>query len=337
MTADRNKLLIIAEAGVNHDGKLDQAFALVRAAKKAGADVVKFQYFRSDTLVSKGAPTADYQKRNAGGTDQANMLRRLELSLDDFARIAAVCRDEGIEFLCTPFDDEAIGGLVKLGMRWIKVPSGEMTNLHWLRQAARQKLPVLLSTGMSTLDEVGAAVDILFQGGAGVITLLQCTSIYPAGAETLNLRAMVTMRERFGRPVGFSDHSEDDYAAIAAVALGACVVEKHLTLDRNLSGPDHRASLEPDTFARMVRRLRNTVIALGDGKKAPAEAERSIAALVRRSWHAARDLAAGQTLAEKDAVLKRPADGLAPGIEVVGRKLLRARAADEPIRATDLA
>ncbi len=337
MASGNDNLLIIAEAGVNHDGNLAQAVALVRAAKRAGADVVKFQHFRSDALVANGTATAKYQAANTAETDQSAMLRRLELSIEDFQQVAAVCHEEGIEFLCTPFDAAAIGNLVKLGMQWLKVPSGELTNLPLLREFARQQLPILLSTGMATLDEVGAAVSTLDAAGAKAITLLQCTSIYPAPPETLNLRAMVTMRERFGRPVGFSDHSADDHAAIAAVALGACVIEKHFTLDRHLPGPDHGASLEPDAFAHMVRRLRETLRALGDGDKRPAEEERDFATLVRRSWHAARNLAAGELIAENDAVLKRPADGLAPDFQLVGRRLVRARAADAPIRAGDLA
>ena len=228
------------------------------------------------------------------------------------------------------------GDLVALGMDRIKIASGELTNVEALRTFAGFGLPVILSTGMTTLDEVGAALAVLAAAGGDDVTLLHCTSLHPAPPETLNLRAMVTMAERFARPVGYSDHSLDDYASIAAVALGARVIEKHFTLDRTLPGPDHQASLEPDALAAMITRLRQTVTALGDGEKRPAPGEVETAALVRRSWHAMRDLVAGAVVGGSDVVLKRPADGLDPASSPVGRTLVNPVDAGAPVRAGDL-
>jgi N,N'-diacetyllegionaminate synthase len=329
-------LLVIAEAGVNHNGRLDEAIALVRAAKQSGADVVKFQHFRAENVVAGEAATAGYQKANTGTAKQYDLLKALELDLKDFATIAEVCRSEGIQFLCTPFEIDAATDLVAMGMRYMKVPSGELTNTPFLKHSAGFGLPVLLSTGMGTMDEVACAVSTLERAGARDITVLQCTSLYPAPPDALNLRAMVAMAERFGRPVGFSDHSLDDHAAVAAVALGATVIEKHFTLDCAAAGPDHRASLEPDDFARMVHRLRETALALGDGIKRPNAAEQDTAKLVRRSWHAARSLQAGQILGEDDIVLKRPLGGLPPDQSPIGRKLRRSLPADGVIQADDI-
>lgn len=335
MTAP-NGPVVIAEAGVNHNGRLDEAIALVRAAKHSGADVVKFQHFRAANVVAGETATAGYQKANTGTAKQYDLLKALELDLNDFTVVANVCRSEGIQFLCTPFDIDAAADLVAMGMRYLKVPSGELTNTPFLKRSAAFGLPVLLSTGMATMDEVATALSTLEQAGARDVTILQCTSLYPAPPDAMNLRAMAAMAERFGRPVGFSDHSLDDYAAIAAVALGATVIEKHFTLDRAAAGPDHRASLEPDDFARMVRRLRETALALGDGIKRPNAAEQDTARLVRRSWHAARSLQAGQILVEDDIVLKRPLGGLPPDQSPAGRKLLTALPKDSFIRAEDV-
>jgi sialic acid synthase SpsE len=264
-------------------------------------------------------------------------LRGLELNAGEFARLGQVCRDHGIEFLCTAFDVNMLGGLLDAGMQRIKIPSGELTNTVMLRQVGALHLPVILSTGMGTLEEVRRAVSVLQDAGAGEVTILHCTSLYPAPDEAINLRAMVTMRETFGLPVGYSDHSMDDHIAIAAVALDAVMIEKHFTLDRSLSGPDHKASLEPTELAAMIRRIRAVERALGDGIKRPASGEIETAKLVRRSWHAARRLAAGAVLGHGDVALKRPAHGLAPDVDLVGRTLKVAREADEPIRLNDLA
>jgi N,N'-diacetyllegionaminate synthase len=324
--------LVIAEAGVNHNGNLSRARGMVAAAAAAGADIVKFQAFTAAGLVARGAQTAAYQAANTGKSDQISLLGEFELSRDDFAVLAEDCRLHRIGFLATAFDVEIVEALIEMGMDRIKVASGEITNTPALQRFARFGLPVLLSTGMATMDEVGAAVETLKAGGADDITLLHCTSLYPAPADTLNLRAMTAMAERFGLPVGYSDHSLGDHAAIAAVALGAQVIEKHFTLDRSLPGPDHKASLEPDELVAMVRKLRETAAMLGDGEKKPAQGEAETAALVRRSWHAARDIPAGTVLTASDLVLKRPADGLAPDACPAGRRAAVALRADEPVR-----
>jgi N,N'-diacetyllegionaminate synthase len=329
--------LVIAEAGVNHNGDLARARGMVAAAAEAGADIVKFQAFDADALVARGTQTAAYQAVNTGQTDQSDLLRALQLRRDDFATLAVDCRRRSIGFLATAFDIDMIEALVAMGMDRIKVASGELTNTPALRRFAQLGLPVLLSTGMATMDEVGAAVETLIVAGANDITLLHCTSLYPAPTDALNLRAMSAMAERFGLPVGYSDHSLGDHAAIAAVALGATVIEKHFTLDRALPGPDHKASLEPAELAAMIRKLRETAAMLGDGEKKPAPGEKETAALVRRSWHAVRDIPAGTLLTTNDLVLKRPADGLPPDACPAGRRLAVALSADQPVKAEHLA
>jgi N-acetylneuraminate synthase/N,N'-diacetyllegionaminate synthase len=330
-------VLVIAEAGVNHNGDLGRAREMVAAAAEAGADYVKFQAFSADTLVARGAPTTAYQAEATGETDQVALLRELELGIDGLAALADACRANDIGFLCTPFEVSLTGRLVALGMDRIKIASGELTNTEALKAFAGYRLPLIVSTGMATIDEVAAAVATFRDHGADDITLLHCTSLYPAPPETLNLRAIVTLAERFGLPVGYSDHSLGDTAAVAAVALGATVIEKHFTLDRSLPGPDHRASLEAGELAALVGKLRLVAAALGDGEKRPAAGEAETARVVRRSWHAARDLAPGTVLGDDDLALKRPADGLAPGSSPVGRRLGCARAAGAPVRAEDLA
>lgn len=335
-TTNPHPPFVIAEAGVNHNGDLPRARELVAAAADAGADAVKFQAFRADEIAAAGTPTAAYQQRNTGRDDQHALLAALALDLDAFAVLAGDCRNRGIEFLATPFDAAMAEPLVALGMRRIKVASGELTNAPALQRFAGFGLPVLLSTGMATLDEVAAAVAVLERAGATDVTLLHCTSLYPAPPETANLRAMVAMAERFGRPVGYSDHTLGDHVAVAATALGASVIEKHLTLDRTLPGPDHAASLEPAELEAMIVRLRETEAALGDGVKRPASGEAETARLVRRSWHAARDLDAGTVLTAADVVLKRPADGLAPDKVIIGRRLAVPLRTDAAVREADL-
>jgi N,N'-diacetyllegionaminate synthase len=334
MTAHRPT--VIAEAGVNHNGDLGRALAMVDAAADAGADIVKFQAFDSRKLVARSTATASYQQRATGYADQAELLRALELPLDTFATIAGRCKARRVGFLCTAFDVDAIEQLVALGMPAIKVASGELTNLPALDRFSRLGLPLLLSTGMADIDDVAAAVATCRAAGTNDITLLQCTSLYPAPPHTLNLLAIDTLRRTFGLPVGFSDHSLGDHAAIAAVVLGATVIEKHFTLDRNLPGPDHAASLEPGELRAMIGKLAEISVALGDGRKVPGADEMEVAALVRRSWHARRDLAPGHVLAPQDVELKRPAAGLRPGVDPVGRRLKAAVCADGPIRAEDL-
>jgi N,N'-diacetyllegionaminate synthase len=334
MTATRPT--IIAEAGVNHNGDLGRALALVDAAADAGADIVKFQAFRAGDLVAKSTATPRYQKTQTGETDQASLLRKLELPLDAFATIADRCKQCGIGFLCTAFDVDAIETLIGYGMPAIKVASGELTNLPALARFSGYGLPLLLSTGMADMQDISTAVQTCRNAGATEITLLQCTSLYPAPASFLNLNAITTLRQTFNIPVGFSDHSLGDHAAIAATALGATVIEKHFTLDRQLPGPDHAASLEPDELAAMIRKLADIAAALGDGHKVPSREELDVAALVRRSWHATADLPAGHVLTATDMTLKRPATGLPPGSTPVGRQLRTARRVDDPIRQDDL-
>ncbi len=335
MTAPES-LTVIAEAGVNHDGDLARARELVHAAADAGADMVKFQAFRAEEIANRAAGPAHYQRARAGAASQRDLLETLALDLDDFAALAELCKALKIGFLCTAFDVTMLDDLVVMGMPCIKIASGELTNRPALEHAAVLDRPILLSTGMATLAEVRAALDVLRRAGGHDITLLHCTSLYPAPMDAINLRAMVTLREAFDRPVGYSDHSLGDHVAIAAVALGARVVEKHLTLDANAPGPDHAASLEPNAFATMVRRLHETAGALGDGVKAPTPDEVTMAALVRRSWHAAHNIEAGHRLTEEDVCLKRPATGLAPDESPVGRQMAVACPADAPIRKADL-
>ncbi len=327
---------VIAEAGVNHNGDVARAIAMVDAAAEAGADCVKFQAFDPEKLIAHGTKAADYQTRNTGEADQLEMIRSLALTLQDFERVAKRCHARGIEFLATAFDDDMLGALVAMGMRRIKIASGELTNTPALVRSSRLGLPVILSTGMADDPEVDAAIGVLRRAGAREITVLQCTSIYPAPVELANLRAMVAMGERNGIPYGYSDHTLGSATAIAAVALGACVIEKHFTLDRKLPGPDHKASLEPGEMADLIAMLKEACLALGTAEKCPGPEERSTAALVRKSWHAARDLVAGTVLTEGDVVLKRPASGLPPSESLIGRRLVRDVGADRPISASSV-
>ena len=336
MAPSTQDVLVIAEAGVNHNGSLDRALAMVRAAAEAGADYVKFQAFDTDQLVAAGASTARYQQSNTGELDQKSLLRPLEISLEQFSDIAAECRQAGIGFMCTPFNSEMTAALVDMGMDRIKIASGEMVNHTALRHFASFGLPVILSTGMATLDEVRASVAVLRDAGAEDISVLHCTSLYPAPEDTLNLRAIKTLSDAFGLPTGYSDHSLGINASVAAVALGATVIEKHFTLDKSLPGPDHVASLDAEELRGLIAALRSMTVMLGSGEKAPCAAELDTAKIARRSWHAARDLAPGTVLAEGDVILKRPAHGLGSDRSPLGKTLTRGVTADAPIHASDL-
>lgn len=307
-------VFVIAEAGVNHNGDLAMALALCDAAKAAGADAVKFQTFRAEDLVVPGAPTADYQKRQTGEQDQFAMLCKLELSREQHERIRDHCAAIGIEFFSTPFSVDAVDLLVGLGVRRLKMPSGELTHRALVEHACATGLPVILSTGMATLAEVEEALQWAraVRGSFDGLSVLHCTSAYPAPDDALNLRAIATLREAFKLPVGYSDHSEGIEASLAAVSLGATIVEKHVTLDRKLPGPDHAASLEPAEFTAMVRGIRRISAMLGDGRKEPRPAERDAARVARRSIVAAVDIPAGAALQPTMLACRRPATGIAP-------------------------
>ena len=328
--------IIIAEAGVNHNGSLQRAREMVAAAAKAGADYVKFQAFDSQTLVASDTKTADYQSRNTGVSDQRTLLKSMELDEAAFDDLAQCCKAHGIKFLCTAFDERRIARFIENGMDCIKIASGELTNAPALIQAASFGVPIILSTGMATIDEIEQALETLTRADSGPVTLLHCTSLYPAPEHVLNLRAIASLRDRFGRPVGYSDHSDGIHIPIAATALGATVIEKHFTLDRGLPGPDHLASLEPDSLSQMISAVRRTADSLGDGVKKPSVEEEKVAALVRRSWHAHRPLAAGTVLTEADICLMRPNTGLSPYFPIMGKALLKDVREGQALLETDL-
>lgn len=336
MTAPILKTLIIAEAGVNHNGDLDIARKLIDVAAEAGADLIKFQTFSANRMAAAHARKADYQSHTTdAGESQRDMLHRLELSRDMHETLIAHSRARGIRFFSTAFDIESIDLLMDLGQDLMKIPSGEITNLPYLRRVGRYGKPVILSTGMATLGEIEAALGVLEEAGTprDRVTLLHCTTEYPAPMAEVNLRAMVTMGETFGVPVGYSDHTKGIEMAIAAVALGATVIEKHVTLDRTMLGPDHQASLEPDELEAMVAAIRHVEQALGDGIKRPSASEVKNRPVARKSLVAARAIRRGELFNETNLAVKRPGTGLSPMLwdEVLGRKSPRDFAADELI------
>ena len=329
--------IIIAEAGVNHNGSLEMAKRMVREAAAAGADYVKFQTFRADSLVAASARKADYQRRNCGdGVDsQLGMLRALELSPDAFVELAEECHRVGIGFMSTPFDLQSIDDLAPLGMDYWKIPSGEITNLPYLRKIASKGGQAIISTGMATLAEAEAAVSALEAAGMPrrSVIVLHCTTQYPAPPDSVNLRAMDSLAALGCAGVGYSDHTEGITVPIAAAARGAVVLEKHFTLDRNLPGPDHKASLEPAALKAMVTAVRLVDRALGDGVKVVTDAERPNIAVARKSIVAATHIACGELLTEENLTCKRPGTGLSPmeWDSVVGTRATRDYLPDEPI------
>jgi N,N'-diacetyllegionaminate synthase len=328
-----DKTLIIAEAGVNHNGDLETAKELIAAAKAAGADVVKFQTAKLSSLVAASAPMADYQKENTGvSQSQKEMLAKLLLPFEDFTVLADECRRQGIAFLSTPFDIESIRFLTPLQKVW-KVPSGEITNYPYLVQIAGTGMPVILSTGMSELHEIEAAKRVLEENGAGKLTLLHCTTEYPAPLEEVNLRVIPALKARFGCDVGYSDHTRGIEISLAAAALGATVIEKHFTLDRNMPGPDHKASLEPNELAALVKGVRTIEKALGDGVKRPTPSELKNRAVARKSVVAARDIRQGELLTAENLTTKRPGTGVDPmrWNELLGTRAVRDFREDELI------
>lgn len=330
------RTLIIAEAGVNHNGDLAMAKRLVDVAAQAGADLVKFQTFSADRLATRTASQAAYQIENTGlEQTQREMLRRLELSPAAHRELIAHCATRGIGFFSTAFDLESLSLLESLGQTLFKIPSGEITNYPYLRHIGRLRGGVILSTGMASLGEIEAAIDVLECEGTqrDQITVLHCTTAYPTAMADVNLRAMQTMRAAFGVKTGYSDHTPGIEVAVAAVALGATVIEKHFTLDRYLPGPDHKASLEPDELALLVRSIRNIEAALGDGRKRPAASELGNRSVARKAIVASRAIEAGELFTEENITAKRGGEGLSPmrWNEVVGRRAARRFSIDELI------
>ncbi|MBU1666270.1 MAG: N-acetylneuraminate synthase [Gammaproteobacteria bacterium] len=308
-------VLIIAEAGVNHNGDLELARRLIDAAAEAGADLVKFQTFKADRLVTATARKADYQTRNSGGGEtQHEMLRRLELSPEAHHELIAHCQTRGIGFFSTGFDNESVDFLASLGQERFKIPSGEITNLPYLRNMGRYGREIILSTGMATLGDIEAAIDALEQAGTprSRLTVLHCTTEYPTPMAEVNLRAMQSIAQAFGVRVGYSDHTPGIEVAIAATALGATIIEKHFTLDRNLPGPDHKASLEPDELKAMVAAIRNIEIALGDGIKRLTPSEAKNKPIARKSLVASQSIREGEMFSAENITAKRPGTGISP-------------------------
>lgn len=322
------KVLIIAEAGVNHNGDIKLARQLIDVAADAGADMVKFQTFSTDRLVTTGAQKADYQKQATdAGESQYEMIRRLELSREMHEELIKHCNSRNILFFSTGFDEGSVDLLAGLGLQMFKIPSGEITNLPYLRHIGSYAKPIILSTGMATLGEIEKALDVLEKAGAvrDYITVLHCNTEYPTPMSDVNLRAMQAIADAFGVAVGYSDHTQGIEVSIAAVALGATVIEKHFTLDRNLPGPDHKASLEPNELKAMVTAIRNIESALGDGIKRPAASEIKNRDIARKSIVAAKAIRVGEIFSEANLTTKRPGYGLSPmrWDEVLGRKSVR--------------
>ena len=304
---------IIAEAGVNHNGSIKLAKKLIDAAKDAGADAVKFQTFKTEKIVIKNAEKAKYQKETTGvGESQYGMLKKLELTEEDFRELADHAKEKEILFLSSPFDKESVDLLYELDVPAFKIGSGEITNFPLLKHIAKKGKTIILSTGMATLGEVEEALNVIRSEGVEKVILLHCVSNYPARIEDVNLRAMETLKHAFKLPVGFSDHTLGITASIAAVALGACVIEKHFTLDRNLIGPDHKASLEPDELKEMVKTIRDVEKALGDWIKRPTINEEEIKKIARRSIIAKMDISEGTVITEDMLDIKRPGTGIEP-------------------------
>lgn len=311
------KVVIIAEAGVNHNGSLENAFKLVDAAADAGVDFVKFQTFKADKLVSRNAKKADYQIANTGNSDdsQLKMLKQLELSHEDHEKIIDHCKDKGVRFFSTAFDLDSLQYLKDIGLEIVKIPSGEITNLPYLRKAASLFSKVILSTGMATLNEIEEALEVFLKAGISKnnITILHCNTEYPTPMKDVNLKAMLTIGRVFNTSIGYSDHTLGIEVPIVAVALGASMIEKHFTLDKNMAGPDHKASLEPKELKTMVDGIRNIELAIaGSGIKEPSNSEKGNLAIARKSIVAKRNIKVGEILSEENITTKRPGTGISP-------------------------
>ena len=327
----KNKVFIIAEAGVNHNGSIDMAKKLIDVATDAGADVVKFQTFKATNLVSKNAEKADYQKKTTDRNEtQLDMIKELELPFEAHQELIEYCSKKNIQFLSTPFDLDSIDFLDSLNLPLLKVPSGEITNLPYLRKINQKRRPVILSTGMADIEEIAAALQVLKDCK---VSLLHCTTEYPCPYEDVNLKAMQTMKQQFNLPVGYSDHTKGIEVPIAAVAMGAEIIEKHFTLDRNLPGPDHKASLEPDELKAMVSTIRHIEQAIGNGNKVAAKSEIKNINIARKSIVAACPIKKGEVLSEENLTVKRPGNGISPmkWDEVVGTIAQKDYCEDEQI------
>ncbi|OCW57001.1 N-acetylneuraminate synthase family protein [Hoeflea olei] len=338
------RCFVIAEIGVNHNGDLDIARRLIDVAADAGADAAKFQTFRADDLIVEGTEAVAYQKKNDAELDQYRLLKSLELSFDDHKELVAHCEARGIEFMSTGFDEASLRFLIDLGIRRIKIPSGEITNTPLVEVAAEARLPIVLSTGMATLEEVAECVRSIRQvwqglGHEGDLVVLHCTSAYPTPLEEVNLAAMTTMAEALGEAVGYSDHTAGIEVAPIAVAAGAQLVEKHITLDRTMEGPDHSASLEPGELRAMIEGIRRAELIRGDGVKAPRPVEMETRALVRKGLKFGRALPEGHVIGAGDLVPLRPETGLPPARlkGLIGKRLARSVVAFAPVEDADMA
>ncbi|MCM8823955.1 MAG: N-acetylneuraminate synthase [Candidatus Omnitrophica bacterium] len=329
-----DRVFIIAEAGVNHNGNIDIAKKMIDVAKEIGADAIKFQTFKAENIVIKIASKSDYQRKNTDINEtQLDMLKRYELDFSNYRELKNYCQMKNIEFLSSPFDLESIDLLNDLGLNTFKIPSGEINNLPYLRKIGYLRKKVLLSTGMCDIDEISDALDILIRAGTlkDDITVLHCHTQYPTLPKDVNLKAMLTIEERFKVKVGYSDHTLGIEIALAAVSLGAKVIEKHFTLDRSMEGPDHKASLQPDEFKEMVRAIRNIELSLGDGVRKPSQEELKNRVFVRKSIVAGKDIKKGEVFNENNLAVKRPALGLNPMLwdKVIGKKAKRDFKKDE--------
>lgn len=328
------KTFIIAEAGDNHNGSRELAFRLIDKAVEAGADCVKFQTFVTEEVISKRAEKAEYQKAATGSDEsQYQMVKKLELSFEQFRELQKYAEERDITFISTPFDIPSVEFLDSINIPCFKIPSGEITNLPYLIKIAETGRDVIMSTGMAELNEIECAINILREHGSGDISLLHCNTEYPTPYEDVNLRAMLTLKEKFGVRVGYSDHTQGIEVPIAAVALGAEIIEKHFTLDHNMEGPDHKASLEPDELKQMVDGIRKTEKTLGNGIKTASPSEKKNIQIARKSIVARRDIKKGEILTEENLAVKRPGNGISPmrWYEVIGTKAIRDFSEDEMI------
>lgn len=329
-----NSIFVIAEAGVNHNGDIEIAKKLVDEAALAGADAVKFQTFKAENLVCKNAGKAEYQLETTNKAEsQFDMLKKLELTPEMHTQLIEYCKKRNIMFLSTPFDIDSLRYLIACGVDIVKIPSGEITNYPLLREVGKTGKRVILSSGMSTLEETESAVKVLTDNGCKDIIVLHCNTEYPTPYHDVNLKAMLTLKEQLGVRVGYSDHTQGIEIPIAAAALGAEVIEKHFTLDKNMEGPDHKASLEPDELRAMVQAIRNIELALGDGEKKPSESEKKNIDIARKSIVARCDISKGETYTEENLTTKRPGKGISPmrWNEIIGQKAIRNFSADELI------